>query len=229
MTELEYMTEFSMWAIAASPLVVTTPIMNCTAVPAPPGPPCSVSLDRQTSQAKCTANQTFGCSGNAMWTDAGCRGRFTCNGVETDCDVDGVGRHTCACGGGAVKCEVSLSALQRKILFNDDIIAVNQDITPQGRPVVPGDSTVWARFTSNGSVAVALYNEGDTAQTIGLDFGALGKMSPSPVPSSASWTSSTSATARDLWKHASMGVMKGEIPKTSVPPHGTVMVLLTKA
>jgi hypothetical protein len=26
----EYMTEFSMWAISASPLTVTTPIMNCT-------------------------------------------------------------------------------------------------------------------------------------------------------------------------------------------------------
>ena len=30
MTAEEYMTEFSMWAIAASPLTVTTPIMNCS-------------------------------------------------------------------------------------------------------------------------------------------------------------------------------------------------------
>merc|ERR1719262_2068129 len=31
MTADEYKTEFSMWAISASPLVVTTPIMNCSA------------------------------------------------------------------------------------------------------------------------------------------------------------------------------------------------------
>lgn len=30
MTAVEYHAEFSMWAISASPLVVTTPIMNCT-------------------------------------------------------------------------------------------------------------------------------------------------------------------------------------------------------
>ena len=30
MTSLEYKTEFSMWAMAASPLVVTTPIMKCS-------------------------------------------------------------------------------------------------------------------------------------------------------------------------------------------------------
>ena len=30
MTDIEYKTEFSMWAISASPLVVTTPIMNCS-------------------------------------------------------------------------------------------------------------------------------------------------------------------------------------------------------
>ena len=31
MTAREYHTEFTMWAISASPLTVTTPIMNCTA------------------------------------------------------------------------------------------------------------------------------------------------------------------------------------------------------
>lgn len=44
MTAIEYKTEFSMWAIAASPLVVTTPIMNCTSPPAPPVTSCKVQL-----------------------------------------------------------------------------------------------------------------------------------------------------------------------------------------
>merc|ERR1712003_167383 len=30
MTAIEYKTEFSMWAILASPLVITTPIINCS-------------------------------------------------------------------------------------------------------------------------------------------------------------------------------------------------------
>ena len=32
MTLDEFITEFSMWAIAASPMLVTTPIMNCSTV-----------------------------------------------------------------------------------------------------------------------------------------------------------------------------------------------------
>jgi hypothetical protein len=44
MTAIEYMTEFSMWAIAASPLVVTTPIMNCTPGQPSPGETCNISL-----------------------------------------------------------------------------------------------------------------------------------------------------------------------------------------
>lgn len=49
MTATEYKTEFSMWAIAASPLVVTTPIMNCTAKPGPPVDHCSVTLVEKVS------------------------------------------------------------------------------------------------------------------------------------------------------------------------------------
>lgn len=38
------------------------------------------------------------------------------------------------------------------------VIAINQDITPQGTPVVPGDSRVWSRKLSDGSTAYALVN-----------------------------------------------------------------------
>jgi hypothetical protein len=42
-----------------------------------------------------------------------------------------------------------------------EMIAINQQSTPQGRPVKDGDMTVWARQMEDGSVAVALYNEDD--------------------------------------------------------------------
>ena len=47
MTAAEYKTEFSMWAISASPLLFTSPIMNCTANNPPPAPSCSVALKTQ--------------------------------------------------------------------------------------------------------------------------------------------------------------------------------------
>jgi hypothetical protein len=33
---------------------------------------------------------------------------------------------------------------------HQDVIAINQDVTPQGRVVVEGDSTVWARHLTGG-------------------------------------------------------------------------------
>ena len=61
MTATEWKTEFSMWAIAASPLQFTAAIMNCSQAPAPPAPSCSVSLVKQTSISACTAGVSFGC------------------------------------------------------------------------------------------------------------------------------------------------------------------------
>ena len=97
MTATEYKTEFTMWAISASPLTVTTPIMNCTVTG---GSHCNnVSLTRQHSQAKCTQGVSFGCGDDGnMWTKDGCRGDFLCNGKKTTCNVDGDGTHVCPCG-----------------------------------------------------------------------------------------------------------------------------------
>lgn len=61
MTAGEYKTEFSMWAISASPLVVTTPIMNCSAgqvsniswTTLPQNDDCKVTLRKQFSKDKC--------------------------------------------------------------------------------------------------------------------------------------------------------------------------------
>jgi len=123
MTAIEARTEFSMWAISASPLVVTTPIMNCTK----------------------TADED-------------------------------------------VKCVPWISDLQRDILFNTDVIAVNQQTTPQGRPLKDGDLTIWTRDLENGDVAVALYNEDDDATKLSFVAKDIGVGHVSCV--------------RDLWAHA---------------------------
>ena len=96
-----------------------------------------------------------------------------------------------------------------------EIIAINQDITPQGFPTVPGDSTVWARKLSDGSIAVALYNEQDTARSIGTSFAALG------------WSGSAKTTVRDLWTHTDNGTATGALTNVTVRPHATVVVRLS--
>ncbi|MGB0832845.1 MAG: glycoside hydrolase family 27 protein, partial [Candidatus Thalassarchaeaceae archaeon] len=74
-----------------------------------------------------------------------------------------------------------LNEVQKIILLNKDVIAINQDVTPQGHVVVEGDSTVWARHLTGGDVALALYNEEDAPKSIGARFDTFG------------WTSSTKA------------------------------------
>merc|ERR1712072_129656 len=164
MTADEYKTEFSMWAISASPLVVTTPIMNCSAVSYGDSPidatstQCSVKLKKQLSRAKCVEGESFGCSNNStVWIDHGCWGNFLLDGPMAVCDDDGPGRHYC----GPVNCRPTITDLQKEILLNKEILAVNQDVTPQGRPIKDGDLSVWARHLTGGDVAVALYNQDD--------------------------------------------------------------------
>merc|ERR1719263_972634 len=106
MTATVAKTEFSMWAIFASPMVITTPILNCS----------------KTDQI---------------------------NGKDTP-----------------GTCVPSITELQKEILLNKEVIAINQDVTLAGHLVSNGtqtDSTapvamVYARHLSDASVAVALYN-----------------------------------------------------------------------
>jgi hypothetical protein len=242
MTETEYKTEFSMWAIFASPMVVTTPILNCS----------------KTDQM------------NANFTPG--------------------------------KCVPSITPLQKEILLNKEILAINQDTTPAGRllsspsdicddgltqdpPIQPppdcalekqkggedckmghnfgcavmpckSASFVWTsqgcqgvfkcqgsdvtcgkdsgidhckcgslesssaalvygRNLTDGSVAIALYNPEDAAATGSFDFSMLG------------WTKGTTATARDLWAHKDLGDFSDKFEGATVEAHATMVLRLT--
>ena len=110
--------------------------MNCSAAPATQTPPaaapaagaqCTIALKKQTSQAACVEGTSFGCTGakQAMWTTDGCRGSFVVDGATVVCDVNGPGRHYC----GPVTCVPTITELQKKILLNKEVIAINQDGT----------------------------------------------------------------------------------------------------
>ena len=71
---------------------------------------------------------------------------------------------------------------------------------------------------SDGSVAVALYNEEDAGQTIGFDAETIG------------WPAGTAFTARDLWQHKDLGIFSnGIFPAKNVQPHETVALRVKKA
>eukprot|EP00040_Diaphanoeca_grandis_P023005 m.124567 g.124567 ORF g.124567 m.124567 type:complete len:580 (-) comp29065_c0_seq7:159-1898(-) len=302
MSLAESITEFSMWAISASPMLVTTPIMNCTAPPnnatitTPVQPrqprgvqhreanagalPCSVTLTKQMSIANCTKGVSFGCIGTLddkkMWIN-GCRGVFECDGVvgvmanemchtwpkppcnftiactasppppppcgnyttETTCDEAGSRCHwnppdgtpngdKCVdkpkppppppVGPNPPKhnCVPMLNAIQKIVLLNTEVIAINQDTTPQGAPLSQHDTSVWARNMTDGSVAVALYNADDEDKLIGIPcFSALG------------WKTTAKATVRDLWAHTENGTVTGTLPNVTVGAHATVVLQLT--
>ncbi|CAK0845567.1 unnamed protein product [Prorocentrum cordatum] len=163
MSAAEYKSEFSMWAILASPLVVTTPILNCSS----------------TDQI------------NGNFTPSSCR--------------------------------PSITPLQKEILLNTEVLAINQDVTPAGRLLHSAgqrenSTMVYARNLSDGSVAVAFYNPGDSASPGAVPFPELG------------WASGVAASVRDLWLREDVGVDTGRFPETGflhVQAHGTLLFRLT--
>jgi hypothetical protein len=299
----ESITEFSMWAILASPLLFTTPIMNCTAAPATAtstatgdgaaaaavaGAVAPLSADtsslsstcactkRLSTKAACVEGKTFGCLPDGTMWAVGCRGMFTCDGVEgVRCDVntpDPPRNHTCKCvaspsppphpppsGPGSPPmspkhCKGYLNDVQRTVLLNKEVIDINQQITPQGFPTVAGDASVWARNLSDGSVAVALYNEVRTTPFLHQFFfgfkatnlrrqawdkhkEADQKRRRFPQADVArsigitsfttlGWTASSKARVRDLWAHTENGTVTGRFENVTVRAHATVVVRL---
>ena len=76
---------------------------------------------------------------------------------------------------------------------------------------------VWSRKLSDGSMAIALYNEDDHDKNIGIDdFAVLG------------WTATTRARVRNLWMRVDETIVRGRLPPRLVEPHGTVLLRLTR-
>lgn len=105
------------------------------------------------------------------------------------------------------------SSATMTILKNKNLIDVNQDrLAVQGRQVsFDGTRRVLAKPLANGDVAVALYNQGDSATTITTTAAAVGK-------------AGSAFTLRDLWTGASR-TTSGAI-SANVPAHGTVVYRL---
>jgi alpha-galactosidase len=97
------------------------------------------------------------------------------------------------------------------ILTNPEVVAVDQDARGvQGHRVwEEGPYEVWAKPLADGSVAVGLFNRGEDAEDIKLEFSAIG------APESAS--------VRDLWARKELGTFSGSFT-AKVPRHGVLLL-----
>src|SRR4051794_10958446 len=109
----------------------------------------------------------------------------------------------------------TMSAATRAILTNTEVIAVNQDWGGrQGNRIVDnGNTEIWTKPMSNGSVAVVLLNRNTSTTTISTSASQIGL------------GSATSYSVRDLWAH-STSITSGAI-SASVPGHGAAMFIVT--
>jgi alpha-galactosidase len=109
----------------------------------------------------------------------------------------------------------TMSAATKTILTNTEVIAVNQDWGGrQGNRIADsGNSEVWSKPMSNGSVAVVLLNRASSTATVSTTAAQLGLGSAS------------SYAVRDLWAHST--ATSGSTISASVPAHGAAMYVVT--
>lgn len=105
-----------------------------------------------------------------------------------------------------------LDALGKKLLTNDEVIAIDQ----AGRPARPVDPStplqVWVTHSRNGSVNVGLFNLGSQPATV-----------------TANWADlqlNGKARIRDVWAHRTVGTSDWSW-SAALPPHGSALYVIT--
>jgi alpha-galactosidase len=104
----------------------------------------------------------------------------------------------------------------KNLLTNDEVLAVSQDpLGQQAARIWRGnDAEVWAKDMEDGAKAVGLFNRGETAQTVTVQFSDLGLTGSHPV--------------RDLWRQKDLGDFTGQF-QCEVPRHGAVLIRIGNA
>lgn len=112
----------------------------------------------------------------------------------------------------------SLDDFTLGLLSNTEVLDVNQDPLGVQATRLPGgadDTVVYVKPLEDGSLAVGLFNRGEKPAQAGFGMRDLGLFRP--------------VTLRDLWRQQDLGTVEAESSwSTLVPPHGVVLVKLTK-
>jgi len=105
----------------------------------------------------------------------------------------------------------TMSAETLELLTNQELLAVDQDpLGVQGHRVSQeGPLEVWVKPLADHSVAVGLFNRGESVMPVAVSFADIG------------FTGAVSI--RDLWKHKELGVLREALTQ-DVPAHGAVVV-----
>jgi hypothetical protein len=102
----------------------------------------------------------------------------------------------------------SMDTYGKQLLTNDEVISLDQ-AGIAGAPISQGDQQVWLVHNSNGSYTVALFNLGDTAATVTINWSQLGLVGPQKV--------------HDLWARRDLGNVANGF-NASLSPHGSRLI-----
>ncbi len=102
----------------------------------------------------------------------------------------------------------------KELLLNSEVLAVDQDAKGiQGHRIwQEGPLEIWVKPLADGSHAVGLFNRGESAIRMTLDFKSIG--------------APASAKLRDLLDHKDLGTMQNSY-SAEVPTHGVVLVIVS--
>lgn len=114
----------------------------------------------------------------------------------------------------------AVSKEKADIIFNDELIAIDQDASNTAADAIYVDSSAmlftWARPLANGDKAVAFTNAHDLESVqFKVTWDQLG------------WPAGASVKVRDLWEHADVGVFGANGFTARVHPHDTLVFRLT--
>jgi alpha-galactosidase len=113
-----------------------------------------------------------------------------------------------------IGCDMSqLDDFTISLLSNDEVLAVDQDpLGKQASPVAKaGSSEIWAKDMEDGSKAVGLFNRGEAATQVTVNWASLGLQG------------SSQHRVRDLWRQQDLGNFSDSFT-TTVPRHGVVLI-----
>ena len=105
------------------------------------------------------------------------------------------------------------------LLTNDEVLAIDQDLLGNHATQFSNQDgqVVYAKTLADGSIAVGLFNRGDTETTVGVKWGPWGTLPTEHV--------GTTFRVRDLWRQRDLGDFKDSFA-TKVAPHGVVLIRL---
>ena len=108
------------------------------------------------------------------------------------------------------------------LLTNDEVLAIDQDaLGNQATQFSNQDGkVVYAKTLADGSIAVGLFNRGETETTIALKWGPWGNL---PTPHVG-----TTFRVRDLWRQQDLGILNEHI-SSKVRRHGVTLLRLWPA